>query len=132
MTLTATDNPGGFGVYTITFRTSGAQTTAETSVTGASASLPVAAEGTTTVTYYATDKAGNVESAKSLVIKLDKTPPEAYLQFDRTTRDVFLFGRDALSGVAPGPVAPASLIAVVWEIALAPPDEAFPLGPPQP
>src|SRR5262249_17288463 len=29
----------------------------------------------TTITYFATDNVGNVEGAKSLVVKLDKTPP---------------------------------------------------------
>ena len=42
--------------------------------------------------------------------QIDETPPEAYNQFDPATQDVVLFGRDALSGVPPGPVTPLSVI----------------------
>jgi archaellum component FlaF (FlaF/FlaG flagellin family) len=70
----ATDNPGGSGVKSISVATSGAQT-GQTSFPGSSATVSINAEGTTTVTYFAVDNAGNQEPAKSLVIKLDKTPP---------------------------------------------------------
>jgi hypothetical protein len=33
-------------------------------------------EGETTITYYATDKAENVEDEQSLKVKIDKTPPQ--------------------------------------------------------
>jgi len=42
---------------------------------GAQASVEVTAEGTTTLTYFATDGAGNVEAAKTLVIRIDRTAP---------------------------------------------------------
>ncbi|TLX66662.1 MAG: Ig-like domain repeat protein, partial [Thaumarchaeota archaeon] len=40
----------------------------------------------------------------------DTTPPEAYNQFDPTTKNVLVFGRDGESGVPPGPVTPLSVI----------------------
>jgi hypothetical protein len=54
--------------------TSGAQT-GQTVFPGSSATVTIATEGTTTVSYFAVDNAGNQETAKTLVIKLDKTPP---------------------------------------------------------
>jgi hypothetical protein len=60
------------------------------------------------VTGSATDLAGNVTSG-SVTINLDQTPPEAFVQFDPSNKDILLFGRDSLSGVAPGPVAPISV-----------------------
>jgi hypothetical protein len=44
-------------------------------VNGSTANISISTEGATTISYYATDNAGNVESAKTLVVKIDKTPP---------------------------------------------------------
>jgi hypothetical protein len=74
VTLAATDNANGSGVKQIAFATTSAQVGTGI-VNGDSASLIISAEGETTVTYYATDNAGNVEAAKTLVVQLDKTPP---------------------------------------------------------
>ncbi|HET8756815.1 MAG TPA: Calx-beta domain-containing protein, partial [Solirubrobacteraceae bacterium] len=71
--LAATD--AGSGVKEITYRLTGAQTAAPKTVAGASATVAIAAEGTTTITYHATDHAGNVEAEHTLVVKLDKTAP---------------------------------------------------------
>ncbi len=65
-------------------------------------------------TATAVDLAGNSASATVSGINIDKTPPEAFNQFDPATRDVVLFGRDALSGVPPGPVAPLSVVPTRW------------------
>ena len=73
--LKATDNQGGWGVQKITYSASGAQTIAQTDVSGDSVDVKLDQEGTATITYYATDKAGNVEDKKTLTIKLDKTAP---------------------------------------------------------
>lgn len=59
----------------------------------------------------ATDLAGNL-AAGSVAINLDKTPPEVFSQFDPATKDVVLFGRDSLSGVAPGPIRPVSVVSL--------------------
>jgi inosine-uridine nucleoside N-ribohydrolase len=76
LALNSTDNePGGSGVKQITYSASGAQNIAGTIVAGASASIPIGAEGVTTVTFLATDNAGNVEAPKTIVIRIDKTPP---------------------------------------------------------
>ena len=74
VSLTATDNVNGSDVKQIAFATTGAQVGAGI-VNGDSASLTITAEGRTTITYSATDNAGNVETAKTLVVQLDKTPP---------------------------------------------------------
>ena len=61
------------------------------------------------VTGSAVDHAGNT-AVVNLVVSIDKTPPEAFSQFDPSARDAAVFGRDALSGVAPGPVMPVSVV----------------------
>jgi hypothetical protein len=47
----------------------------ETVVSGNYASATITTEGTHNVTYYAVDNAGNMESSKSMTVKIDKTPP---------------------------------------------------------
>jgi len=74
ITLHAADNLGGSGVRYVTYSTSGAQSTSLT-VSGSTANFAITAEGTTTITYFATDDAGNVESGHTLVIRIDKTRP---------------------------------------------------------
>jgi len=73
--LNSADNPGGTGVNQVTYSISGAQTAPNTTVTGSSASFTIATEGISTISFFATDNAGNVESAHMLTIQLDKTPP---------------------------------------------------------
>ena len=72
--LNATDNSGGSGVKEIQFSLSGAQPGAGL-VGGSAASVPIAAEGTTTLTYFARDNANNAEAPKTLPVQIDKTPP---------------------------------------------------------
>jgi len=74
VTLNATDNPGGSGVKGIQFSLNGAQSGAGL-VSGSVASVPIAAEGTTTLTYFARDNANNAEAPKTLPVQIDKTPP---------------------------------------------------------
>ena len=73
--LTAEDNNGGSGVASITYGAIGAQAIASTTINGATTALTISAEGQTTITYYASDVAGNHEFPKSIVIKIDKTAP---------------------------------------------------------
>lgn len=75
VTLTALDDPGGSGVQQITYSASGAQVIGSTSVSGDSTSVVVVAEGETVITFFATDNAGNVETAKTIGVKLDQTGP---------------------------------------------------------
>ena len=72
--LTATDNPGGSGVKDISFSLSGAQGGAGTT-SGNVATVPVSADGVTTLTYFARDNAGNQEAAKTLTVRVDKSGP---------------------------------------------------------
>ena len=74
VTINAADNAGGSGVQNIQYTLAGAQTGSQI-VTGASASVTISSEGTTTVTFFATDNAGNHETAQTLTIRLDKTAP---------------------------------------------------------
>ena len=70
----------------------------------------ISAEGTTTILYRSTDRAGNVEPAQALVVKLDKTAPTLTLAADPSviwppagqTVNVTLSGtgEDAVSGLS--------------------------------
>ena len=73
----ATDGPApcGSGVKNITVEASGAVSLALTTTAGASTSLSIGTEGITTIHYHASDNAGNVESTKTLTVRLDKTNP---------------------------------------------------------
>ena len=74
LVLTAAENAGGSGVKSITYSLTGAQTGGGT-VLASSTSFLISAEGVTTVTFYATDNAGNVEAVKTITVKIDTTPP---------------------------------------------------------
>ena len=69
VSLSATD--AGSGVKEIAYRIG----TVTKTVAGASAAIPVTAEGATTIAYRAKDNAGNVEAEKTVVVQLDKTAP---------------------------------------------------------
>ncbi len=73
ITLTASDNEGGSGVKEIHYQLTGAE---EETIPGDSVQIPLTTEGIITLTYYAVDNGGNIETEKSLEIKLDKTPPQ--------------------------------------------------------
>jgi hypothetical protein len=73
--LTSVDNPGGSGVKQITYSASGAQTIPNTVVAGASISFDIDTEGITTITFSGTDNAGNIETARTMTLNIDKTPP---------------------------------------------------------
>ncbi len=72
VTLNATDNAGGSGVKEIHY-TMGANP--EVVVAGASTTLSFSAEGTYSVAFHAVDNAGNAETAQSIGVRIDKTPP---------------------------------------------------------
>ncbi len=88
ITLTATDDAAGSGIKSITYSATGAQTIPSTTVNGSTTNVVISAEGTTTLSFFATDNEGNTSDVGSVTIKLDKTAPEAYLRFDPATRDV--------------------------------------------
>jgi alpha-tubulin suppressor-like RCC1 family protein len=75
VSLSATDT-GGSGVEEIIYSATGAQPIASTTVPGDTALIPITTEGETTITYHATDNAGNVEAPENtLTVKLDKSAP---------------------------------------------------------
>jgi hypothetical protein len=117
--LTSADNPGGSGVQQITYSIGGAQTVSSTTVNGASASFTISSEGMTTISFFATDHAANLEAANTLVIRLDKTPPTVTGSaspaadvngWDNTNVTVSFQCADQLSGLAAGSLpAPTTL-----------------------
>jgi hypothetical protein len=76
-------------------------------VNAVTTSVVISAEGTTTLSFFATDNEGNTSDVGSVTIRLDKTAPEAYLRFDPVTKDVVVFGRDGLSGTSAGVLTPS-------------------------
>jgi hypothetical protein len=79
VSLSAQDNEGGSGVRDIRYSATGADAISQQTVSAANlpATFTIDAEGTTTISYFATDNTGNQESpAKTLTVKLDKTPPK--------------------------------------------------------
>lgn len=75
VSLSAADGTYGSGVQNVFYSASGAQTIPLTAVAGSFTSLQLSTEGVTTVTFYATENAGNIESAKTLTVKIVNTAP---------------------------------------------------------
>jgi len=65
LTFNASDNPGGWGVALVNYALAGAQ--AGTGSVPPGGTLAIASEGVTTITYFATDIAGNSEAPHSLL-----------------------------------------------------------------
>ncbi|HVY68043.1 MAG TPA: chitobiase/beta-hexosaminidase C-terminal domain-containing protein, partial [Patescibacteria group bacterium] len=57
--------------------------------------LAISTEGPHTISFYATDRAGNSEPAKTLSFTVDSTPPEAVIQFNPQIQDLQFAGQDA-------------------------------------
>lgn len=111
VTLDASDNPDGSGVKQISYSTSGAQTIAPTATSSASTVINLTAEGKTTITYFATDIAGNAEAPHMLTVQIDKTPPTISATatpppnvhgWNNTDVTASFACSDSLSGLAPG------------------------------
>jgi hypothetical protein len=100
--LAGTDEAGGSGMKELSYSATGAQPIAATVVPGDAADVAITAEGITTLTFFSTDNAGNVEPAQTLVVRIDKTAPEAFVQFDPATKGLAVLGRDGLSGPVSG------------------------------
>jgi hypothetical protein len=81
VTLDATDNTGGSGVDTLTYSASGAQPIPSTPVPAAAlpATVTITAPGVTTLTYQATDNAGNREqpNSETVLVGPSNLPPFA-------------------------------------------------------
>jgi hypothetical protein len=79
VTLTASD--ANSGVASIKYKVGAADAV---TVDAATASFEVKAQGSTTITYAATDNAGNVEADQILTVKLDNVAPTAAMTFPTT------------------------------------------------
>jgi len=105
------DSPAGW-VDLLRYSLAGAQTGVEKVVPGHSASFGVASEGLTTVSYFATDAAGNEETARTLDVKIDGAPPvltglpaegcTLWPANHKLQRVAVLRASDAVSGIARG------------------------------
>ena len=74
---------------------------------GSTASKVVSSEGTTTVSYFATDVADNIEGTKSTTVKIDTVKPTAAISpassaswIQQGSQSVTITGADTTSGVA--------------------------------
>jgi hypothetical protein len=74
VTISAIDEQGGSGVKEISFSYSGAESGGGV-VESDSVQVSLTLEGETTIEYFATDNAGNVEETDTLIVRIDKTPP---------------------------------------------------------
>ena len=75
VTLSASDNGGGDAIQSITYSSSGATTIAPTTVNVSSTFVNFNTDGASTLTFHATDVAGNVESTETETIKVDTVAP---------------------------------------------------------
>ena len=110
----ATD--GGSGVQDVRYSVDGG-----TAVLGTSVAFN--ADGQYSVSYYATDKAGNVEAAKNASVWIDATAPVVTFAGNGTyTVDqavsVTCTATDNLSGIVGAPCANALLVKQAWELPL--------------
>jgi hypothetical protein len=108
VSLSANDGNGG-GVKNITYSLSGAQNQGATTVNGSVANTTISAAGVTTVTFFATDNAGNVEEPKSMTVRRDSIAPSSTVTrspapnasgWNNGPVTVTVDGTDATSGVA--------------------------------
>ena len=117
VTFGASDT-GGPGVASITYGSSGAQVTPDTMVAGSTAQLVVNTDGTTTITYLATDAAGLSSAAATITIQVDQTPPAVScatpdLGWSAANVTVACAAADAISGLADPTQAQLSLATTV-------------------
>lgn len=66
-------------------------------IAGVIAELTVSDEGEHTIIFFSTDNAGNNEPEKTITFTIDKTPPEAVIEFDPNIKDLKFTGKDATS-----------------------------------
>lgn len=117
VTLRAKDNLGGSGVKSLAFSGNGAQTIPAGTITNddnpltfpqpsgindvVEKNLLVTQEGITTLTFFAKDKANNVETTNTYDIKIDRNPPLSQHTSSSSNNEInfSLTATDALSGV---------------------------------
>lgn len=108
ITLTTSDNEGGLGVKEINYKLTDAALE-ERTISADITQISISTVGTTNLTYWSVDNAGNTETQKTLEIKLDKTPPTITAQvspppnsfsWNNTDVTVSFAATDSLSGIA--------------------------------
>jgi len=65
-----------------------------------STTVSITKEGSHTVSFFATDNAGNNEQEKTISFTIDKTAPETIIQFDPVIFDIKFTGTDNISDVS--------------------------------
>jgi minor extracellular serine protease Vpr len=115
--LVATD--GGSGVLNLNYSVNGGAATVAPSAT----SLDFGTDGQYAVSFFATDKAGNIETTKHASVWVDTTAPVVNFQGNTTyTVDqivtVTCTATDNLSGIAGAPCASSLVNRSAWELAL--------------
>ncbi|MFE5523737.1 OmpL47-type beta-barrel domain-containing protein [Streptomyces virginiae] len=107
VSIGALDGSCGSGVAKITYSASGAQPAGSTDVPGAAAAVAITTNGVTTVTYTATDAAGNTSAPQTITVRLDTAGPT--ITIVRPAASTYLYRQavtasysctDATSGVA--------------------------------
>ncbi len=68
-----------------------------TATTTYQSTIPVTSEGRHTISFFSTDKAGNNELPQIITFTIDKTSPEAVIQFNSTLKDIQFTGTDNIS-----------------------------------
>jgi hypothetical protein len=59
--------------------------------------ISVTSEGLHTISFFSTDRAGNNEQAQTISFTIDKTAPEAVIQFNPLLKDIQFTGSDNIS-----------------------------------
>ncbi len=92
VTLSAKDNDGGVGVFKTEY-------SLDNGATWNNYTLPIifSTEGISSLLYRSEDYVGNPEENKSQEIKIDKTPPEAKIYFDKDKQVLKIEGVDSSS-----------------------------------
>lgn len=88
--LSADDNVGGSGVDKTFYSIDREDWKGGTN-------FSMADEGSHNVRFYSTDLAGNIEKARKINVKIDKTAPEAKFIFNQAEQKLDIFGMDNLS-----------------------------------
>ncbi|GEM_PF-2098225 len=88
VSLNAQDNKGGLGVDYTLYKINNEEWQQYISP------LNFTNEGHYKIQFYSVDKDENIEGLKSQEFNIDKTPPEAQIQFDPSTKDLVISGND--------------------------------------
>ena len=118
LALVATD--GGSGVQDVRYSINGGTLT---TTAGTAASIALATEGQYPISYFATDKAGNAETAQTASVMIDMTAPVVTFAGNTTytvdqTVTLACTATDNVSGVAGAPCATPLVAKQAWEMAL--------------